>query len=386
MVGRLAHLLIAVCSALLRMWYHLCRLVGTRPRIVCLSRQSDEEPVDFALVRECVARTHPGHDVVTLARAIPEHGNPLRYLAYVPHVLRQVFYLATSEAAVLDSYCVAVSLLGRTLRTPVVQMWHSLGNLKKFGYAALGEPEGRSERLARLMHMHEGYDSVLISSMSFAEPFAASFGVDTTLLYEAPLPRCDLLVDPAAVAREREAIHRALPQTARRKNIVYCPTFRKCPVPDEAEAVAALVGAVDFGRYNLIYQRHPVSTLAIDDPRVISDGPAGLNLLCVADYVISDYSTIIYEAGLLDVPVYLYAYDWEAYSQERGLTIDLERDVPALLTDDPRAIMAAIEADDFDHEAFRAFTRANVALPATGTCTERVVAHVFDLAGEAGRG
>ncbi|WP_242370231.1 hypothetical protein [Adlercreutzia muris] len=42
--------------------------------------------------------------------------------------------------------------------------------------------------------------------------------------------------------------------------------------------------------------------------------------------------------------------------------------------------MEAIEADAFDHEAYRAFTAENVALPAEGTCTKAVCEKILGLA------
>lgn len=41
--------------------------------------------------------------------------------------------------------------------------------------------------------------------------------------------------------------------------------------------------------------------------------------------------------------------------------------------------MRAIEHDDFDHAAYQAFIRRNVAIPEHGSCTARVVEHIFDL-------
>lgn len=42
--------------------------------------------------------------------------------------------------------------------------------------------------------------------------------------------------------------------------------------------------------------------------------------------------------------------------------------------------MEAIEADAFDHEAYRSFTAKNVVLPAEGTCTEAVCEKILSLA------
>ena len=368
---------VAIATLLLRALYAVCRLTGVRNRIVCISRQSDDEPVDFALIRKHLAVNRPDVGVVVLARALDGK------LAYCAHMLRQVYHIATCRAVVLDSYCIAVSLLAGHIHAPVVQMWHAMGNMKRFGWMALGGPEGRDEETARLMHMHEGYDSVLISSMSFARDFASGMGITTDVLFEAPLPRTDLFISEKNRSEMREAIHQALPQTTCKKNIVYCPTFRRDAdgVSEAArEALAALCGAIDFDKCNLIYKRHPVSTLACDDPRVICDIPDGLDVLFVADWVVSDYSTVIYEAGLLGVPVSLFAYDWDTYSRRRSLFIDIAHDVPALFTDDAHEIARTIEADDFDADAWDEFTARNIALPEEGTCTARVVDHILSLA------
>ena len=113
-----------------------------------------------------------------------------------------------------------------------------------------------------------------------------------------------------------------------------------------------------------------MSKQVIDDPRVITIPGGQFDALFVADVIISDYSTVIYEAGLLGTPVYLYAYDWDTYREKRGLTIDFENDVPALFTGDPNAIVKAIENKEFDAAAYRAFENANVALPENASCTE----------------
>lgn len=54
--------------------------------------------------------------------------------------------MATSRAIILDSYCIAVSLLGERIKAPVVQIWHALGNMKKFGYAALDTPRATAPK------------------------------------------------------------------------------------------------------------------------------------------------------------------------------------------------------------------------------------------------
>lgn len=371
----LKQLCVAVGTWLLTLLYHVAHgLGGTKQRVVCISRQSDKEPIDFLLIRSYVEKHHPGHHVVIMAKALD---NPL---AYLPHMLLQTWRIATCEAVVLDSYCIVVSLLRSTIQAPVVQIWHAMGNMKRFGYTALDEAEGRSSATARLMHMHEGYDSVVISSKSFINDYTAGFNVSPDIVFECPLPKADQLTDAQYREQRRQDIIDRYPQLALKKNIVYCPTFRKPPTEQDRRALQALAGSVDFGHYNLIYKRHPVSTLRFDDQRVFQEYDTSYDMLYVADYVVSDYSTVIYEAGLMDLPVYLYLYDWDSYSKRRGLYIDISTDVPAPKARDAKTLVGLIEKDAFDADAYGAFIDNNIRMPKVGSCTERLCEHIFELA------
>lgn len=359
----------------LKALYYLCRIFPEPSRIVCISRQSNYAPVDFRLIADYCRHRTPSVDVIILAKQLK---NPF---AYIPEMFRQVFFIATSKAVVLDSYCIVVSLLRDTIKTPVIQIWHALGNMKKCGYAALDESseEGRSPEVARIMHMHEGYNAVAISSTTFIDDFAAGFNVDPALIFEAPLPRVDLLVNPDARRNIRQQLHESYPDLKGKQIIVYCPTFRRIHSSNTAQAIASLIDAIDFSRYGLVYKPHPVSDLAIDDERVITVVSGDPDPLLAADFVISDYSTVIYEAGLLNIPVFLYAYDWDTYRNKRGLNIDLEHDVPTLFTNDPTAIMDAIEHGAFDYDAYRQFVERNIALPAQGSCTEQLCEKIIAM-------
>lgn len=372
----MSELLVSIATACLRALYHLCRLCPTRNRIVCISRQSDTPSLDFLLIKAYCSERKPPVDVVVLSKQLH---NPV---LYVFEMIRQVYYIATSKAVVLDSYCIVVSLMRGTIKAPVIQIWHALGNMKKAGYTALDQTseEGRSPKVARLLHMHEGYDAIAISSLSFSEDFAAVFNADPSVLFEAPLPRTDALLSSDRRTKDRQAILDRFPQLKGKEIIVYCPTFRRSISARDTEAVQRLIDSIDFNRFGLIYKPHPVSALPIDDPRVVTIPGPEPDPLFAADFVVSDYSTVIYEAGLLGVPVFLYAYDWDSYSQKRGLNINLQKDVPTLFTSNPECIVKAIEENDFDARAYQTFTRAYVAVPQGDTCTAHICEHILAMA------
>ena len=56
-------------------------------------------------------------------------------------MVRQIWHVATAELCLVDGDVPAVSLPKRH-RSRVVQVWHALGAIKKFGYQALDTPAG----------------------------------------------------------------------------------------------------------------------------------------------------------------------------------------------------------------------------------------------------
>lgn len=365
-------LIISIASLLLLALYKFFSLLPVRNQIVCLSRQTDQEPIDFLLLKAELERINSPFRIVILSKTLKNK------ILYCLHIIKQVYYIATSKAIVLDSYCIPVSLLDQSIKAPVVQMWHAMGNMKKFGYTAIGTEEGHSKNAAALFKMHHGYNAVLISSKNFIADYAAGFGVDPSIILEAPLPKTDLLISSEYKKIKRDEIYSKFPELRLKKNIVYCPTFRRKAAKNETQAMANLLNAIDFEKFNFIYKPHPVSTQKFNDSRVLENyGP--YNMLYIADYIISDYSTVIYEAGLLEVPIYLYGYDWDEYNQKRSLNIDIKHDVPTLFTDNPKKIIQAIESNTFDYQAYQCFIKENITIPSGKTCTQQVLDIIFSM-------
>ena len=349
----------------MKILYAFLKLLPTTHKAVFLSRQANEPTLDIRLMTDYLAIRDPSLQTVCLCRRLQPN------LSYVLYTLRQMYHLATSETAIIDGYCIPVSVLTHKKDLTVIQMWHAMGSMKCFGYAMIGKEEGNRAEVAHILRMHKNYDYVLISSFDFLKDYEEGFRMDPRTVREIPLPRADLLTDRALLQEKRQAMEEQYPRLQGKKNILYAPTFRKQSGERDEEAIQTLVNAIDFDRYNLIYKPHPNSKLLITDPRVLTLRCPNLEALSIADAMISDYSSMIYEAGLAQVPVYLYAYDWEDYQGKRELNLDLAHDVPTLFTGDAQEIIRAIETDRFDREAFQAFTRRNVRIPAT-SCREEL--------------
>ena len=348
--------------------YGVFKLLPLKDKVVFVSRQGDTPSVDYIMIKEEIHKQSPDTEVVMLTKKLEKSIGGL--ISYCFHIIAQLFHFAQARTVITDSYCLGISLVNHKSRTRIIQIWHAIGCMKKFGYAMIGQEEGSDEDIARVMKMHKNYDYALISSYSFINDYLEGFRIDKEKILQIPLPKADLLSDKEHIAKQRENLLKKYPELKGKKNILYCPTFRKGGT--DRDGILKLISLVDFEKYNFIYKPHPLSEVKIDDENIFCCSESTMEMLPVCDYVISDYSSVIYEAGLVGVPVFLYAHDWQTYSKKRSFNLDLQKDVPTIFSDNPERIMEAIYNNEFDFEKFEIFIKKNVVIP-SGGCTKAIV-------------
>ena len=348
----------------LKFCYSFIKLFKTQNKITFISRQSNTMSLDYELLKNKINKELPEYKTVFLNKKLENK------IEYCFHMFKQMYHIATSKVVILDSYCIVISILKHKKSLKVIQIWHSIGCMKKFGYAMIGKEEGSSAEIAHTLKMHYNYDCITISSMSFVKDFIEGFNVSKDKIVEIPLPRVDLLLDEKYKKEKRKELYKRIPELKKKKNILYCGTFRK--KQSNNKNIDDLIKVIDFSKYNLLYKPHPFNTIKTDDKRVIQNFKSTFEALMVADYVICDYSSIIYEAGLLELPVFIYAYDWDEYKSKRELNFDMEHEIPTIFTKSPQKIMDAIENNDFDYKEFKKFTYKNVTLPKNGKCIDKM--------------
>ena len=78
------------------------------------------------------------------------------------------------------------------------------------------------------------------------------------------------------------------------------------------------------------------------DNALIGEAFTGMDFMAVSDYVVTDYSSIIYEALLKNLPIYIFCFDSDKYLDERGFYIDFWNDLPAAYAKDAKGIVAEV--------------------------------------------
>lgn len=307
---------------ILNIIYSIFKLRKTKNQITLVSRESNMESIDFTVLRSAL-ETSGKYNVVVLTKKLDK--SPIGVIKYLAHMFAQMWNFAESKVVVTDTYCIAISVLKHKKDLKVIQIWHAISAIKKFGYQTIGKKDGASEEIAKLMRMHKNYDYVISPSETTDRHFSKAFGVDKNKIVRLGLPRIDYIRN--IVPSRSEAVYEEYPKLREigKKVVLYVPTMRK----NRGIDLERFIEAFDESKYEIVIKFHPLddSTKIIKRENVIYDNRfSSYDFLSVADIVISDYSSFSVEAALLDIPLYFYLYDYDEYMAKTGVNIDFMKE------------------------------------------------------------
>ncbi|MEI5103285.1 CDP-glycerol glycerophosphotransferase family protein [Streptomyces sp. PmtG] len=245
----------------------------------------------------------------------------------------------------------------------VVQTWHGTP-LKRIGTDltdTLYADHGHLDALPRLSSQWD----VLVSPNRFSTPhLGRALAFDGEVL-EAGSPRNDVLF---AADRDKvaERVRGDLGLAPDQRVVLYAPTYR--------DHLAAAPGrfryahALDFRAVEralgddhvLLVRKHPLTSGRLPGARApfvrdVTSHPRAAELLLVADVLVTDYSSLMFDFAHTGRPMLFHAYDLEHYRDTvRGFYLDFERRAPGPLlssTDDVVAALRDLEGVSSRHEA-----------------------------------
>ena len=307
---------------ILKIVYIPIRLLKIQNKVSYISRQSNKEFIDFKLLRQEMEKLYPDTKNVVITKKVEK--GLINKILYSFNILKQMYHISTSKAVIIDSYCIPVSVLKHKKQTKIIQIWHALAAVKKFGYQSIGTEAGSDEITAKVMCMHKNYDYVLAPSKITASYYKEAFNVTDKQIKYLGMPRIDYILKNDEETKNR--IYEKYPTLKKKINILYFPTFRK----GEKIEFDELVKKIDTNKYNLIIKLHPLDMEAYTYPQkegVIYDTSFGTyDVLKIANKVITDYSSLAVECTLLNIPVYFYIYDIDKYKVNPGLNLNFEEE------------------------------------------------------------
>lgn len=259
-----------------------------------------------------------------------------------------------------------------------IEIWHAAGAIKFFSNRTY---KGMTEE-----HL------ILAPSEYMCEEYAKAFSASIKNVLPLGAPKTDVCFDKSALEKKRESFYQSYPDLKNKKLYFYAPTYRG-KWPDDVELYLDLdfeevVSKLDANEM-IITKLHPALRVdskgrsvrktnvperldgLIDLPEVDT-----ITLLAVADVVISDYSSIIFETVLLGKPLVCYAEDIERYDLERGLAFDYRELMPGTLLESADAdsflrVLRFARVESEKYEAFRQQFLAN--------CDGRAVARLTKI-------
>ena len=320
----------------------------------------------------------PGVEITVLCHK----GNLLHSLP----VLRQFLRLyATSQVVFVDDYYHLLSYVKKKPEVQLVQLWHACGAFKTFGYSRQGEqalPQGSPN--------HQQYDYAIVSSQQVCPCYAEGFGIDLQKVLPLGSPRCDRFADDRYKAAFTKRFYAENPQLADKKIVLFAPTFRgggqgNCYYPLEKFRPDDLLDALPENTV-LATKMHPYLTERPTCQRAehanrfidLTDRYDVNDLLFVSSVLITDYSSVVYEASILNLPMLFYAFDLESYCKERDFYCDYASFVPGRIVRTMEELTHALQTEDYQQEKVAPFYTRNFDDTA-GKATQNVVHFAKEL-------
>ena len=321
------------------------KLLRTKNKITYISRQSNTPSIDFKLLYANMEELDSNLTQIVLTRKIGK--GFLGKLSYALHTITQMYHIATSKVVIVDTYIIPISVLKHKKGLKVIQIWHALGAIKKFGYQIVGKQEGSSETLVSAMKMHNNYDVVTCASSVTAEFYSEAFNVSREKIKVVGMPR----VDDILGENINEQILKENMHYVGKPTILYIPTFRKNGSVDLKD----ILDKVDTNKYNLIIKLHPLDTAEVPEKYIANGSFSTYDLMKFADYIITDYSATAIEASLLQKPLFLYVYDIDTYNETRGLNVQLTDELKQSTFKEIKDIIQVIESNLYNFDELKAF-------------------------------
>jgi len=234
--------------------------------------------------------------------------------------------LTSGAVVVNDAFHETVILRPQQL---TVNTWHASMNYKRIGPGSIAF-QGNQHR--KIFSMRNVQPDVYVSgSLFFTRNTSMSFGFDEQIFLPAGTPRNDILFQRNEALVDKIRLRYGL---GNKPVALYAPTFRQDMRDDtyglNFTRLAAALSRRFGGVWTILYRKHYfVSGQMVDisgNTVDVSDYDDMNELLAVADVLVSDYSSCLWDFSMTKRPAFVYAPDMESYGgKDRGYAYPLEK-------------------------------------------------------------
>ena len=292
--------------------------------------------------------------------------------------------VATASVVFLDDASREISCLPLRPETKVVQLWHACGAFKKWGASTEGRIFGDSIKKIKRHPYYANLSLVTVSAPEVAWAYREAMLLEDTPQVVQPLgvSRTDVFFDDAFIEQSFRDLYEQVPQAAGKKVLLYAPTFRghvegaEAPNALDVEQLAAELGEdwVLLINHHPFVKTRPAIPAGCESFAFDVTGKLPIDqLLVVADTMVTDYSSVVFEYSLTNRPMCFFAYDLEDYDDWRGFYYPYEEMTPGPVVRTTAEVAAFVRAaaTAFDDTEVRTF-RNRFMTSCDGHSTERI--------------
>lgn len=235
--------------------------------------------------------------------------------------LRALFELATAKVWInnsrFDQYVV------KRKEQLYIQTWHGGLALKKIEFDAEDKLSDYYKKV--MLNDNKMIDAILSNSEFCTEMYKRGFKYNGNIMLSGS-PRNDALINNLELNKSK--VRKKFNISSKTKILLYAPTFRnnydKNPYDINFNNLIKKIQLVgeDWKVFIKLHPRLQGSNISkkFDSKYInVTDYPDIQELICACDLLVTDYSSTMFEAMIIDKPVLLYANDIESYLDERGM-------------------------------------------------------------------
>ncbi len=351
-----------------------------KDKVTFASYRSEHLSGNLLYLSEEMKRSYPDKKYVYLLRKF--RGGIWGKLAYFTHLIKATYNLATSARYIIDDFYIPAYFIKPRKGTEVIQIWHAAGIFKKFGLSTVGKPFGPSAEYLKHVRVHSNYSRLYVSSSEVIPYYAEAFGMDEKRIFPLGLPRTDYFF-----RSHRDSLvdrfYSQYPDLKEKKLILYAPTYRgrshdqgtfKCPI--DFNMLEEKLG----NEYAVLIHLHPYMKVPdMSDHRFVYHFLNDYDiqeLMCLADVLVTDYSSVIFDFSLLEKPMAFFAHDLDEYKRERDFYLDYKNMVPGPIFDQTEALAEWIKRNEYSMDTIKRFQERFFEYR-DGRASERIVHHIL---------
>lgn len=307
---------------------------------------------------------------------------------------QMIYDFATSKYILLEDYFRYTSYVRPKSNQEICQLWHACGAYKKFGYSRANGNEK--------IKIHKGYKKyakVITSSETVRKNYAEAFGVAMNKVMATGIPRTDLFFSAEDLCKCKNTLYKKYPVLKDKKVILFAPTYRGLAAEDATYAFDKLDYEkmyLEFHKeYIFVIKWHPALYNNLKrnnhfESYISSHPDFYIDLSCerevneilpIADVLITDYSSVIFEYALLERPIVYFIYDYDEYANSRGIYYDFNDYIYGEIAKNSKELIDAIKMQDLKPDLRKKFIKKFMD-SCDGKSTERVCKWIFNSSGK----